>query len=77
MPRRPQGVVETPYCGGVFGQKTATAALKTLARCSGLASVFALHLRLLPRKTASQTQAQHPLERVMHFALPRAGPKTV
>ncbi|PAX20723.1 hypothetical protein CLI93_03185 [Vandammella animalimorsus] len=44
-----------------FRSKLHSCCVENACKVSNLARVFALHLRLLPRKTASQTQSQQPL----------------
>ena len=55
------GVAEIQHCGGVFGKKTASAALKILARCSTLLRFLPCIYRFLPQKSASQAKSPHPL----------------
>ncbi|RRD43089.1 hypothetical protein EII18_03975 [Comamonadaceae bacterium OH3737_COT-264] len=53
-----------------FRSKLRICCVENACKVSNLARISALHLRLLPRKTASQTKSQQPLERVMHFPPP-------
>ena len=55
------GVAEIQHCGGVFGKKTASAALKMLARCSTLLRFLPCIYHFLPQKSASQAKSPHPL----------------
>ncbi len=55
------GVAEIQHCGGVFGKKTASAALKMLARCSTLLRFLPCIYRFLPQKSASQAKSPQPL----------------
>ena len=55
------GVAEMQHCGGVFGKKTASAALKMLARCSTLLRFLPCIYHFLPQKSASQAKSPHPL----------------
>ena len=55
------GVAEIQHCGGVFGKKTASAALKMLARCSTLLSFLPCIYHFLPQKSASQAKSPQPL----------------
>ncbi|WP_143326429.1 hypothetical protein [Vandammella animalimorsus] len=57
----------------VFRSKVQGHIVGNACKAFNLASVFALHLRLLPRKTASQTQSQQPLARLVPQ---RTGPLT-
>ena len=50
------GVAEIQHCGGVFGKKTASAALKMLARCSTLLRFLPCIYHFLPQKSASQAK---------------------
>jgi len=54
-------VAEIQHCGGVFGKKTASAALKMLARCSTLLRFLPCIYRFLPQKSASQAKSPQPL----------------
>ena len=56
------GVAEIQHCGGVFGKKTASAALKMLARCSTLLRFLPCIYHFLPQKSASQAKSPQPLE---------------
>ncbi len=55
------GVAEIQHCGGVFGKKTASAALKMLARCSTLLRFLPCIYHFLPQKSASQAKSPQPL----------------
>ena len=55
------GVAEIQHCGGVFGKKTASAALKILARCSTLLRFLPCIYHFLPQKSASQAKSPQPL----------------
>ena len=55
------GVAEMQHCGGVFGKKTASAALKMLARCSTLLRFLPCIYHFLPQKSASQAKSPQPL----------------
>ena len=55
------GVAEIQHCGGVFGKKTASAALKMLARCSTLLRFLPCIHHVLPQKSASQAKSPQPL----------------
>ena len=55
------GVAEIQHCGGVFGKKTASAALRMLARCSTLLRFLPCIYRFLPQKSASQAKSPQPL----------------
>ena len=55
------GVSEIQHCGGVFGKKTASAALKMLARCSTLLRFLPCIYHFLPQKSASQAKSPQPL----------------
>ena len=55
------GVAEIQHCGGVLGKKTASAALKMLARCSTLLRFLPCIYRFLPQKSASQAKSPQPL----------------
>ena len=55
------GVAEIQHCGGVFGKKTASAALKMLARCSTLMRFLPCIYHFLPQKSASQAKSPQPL----------------
>ncbi|RMX15261.1 hypothetical protein EBQ34_07500 [Vandammella animalimorsus] len=50
----------------VFSVNTRNCRVENACKVSNLARVFALHLRLLPRKAASQTQSQPPLALARH-----------
>ena len=50
------GVAEIQHCGGVFGKKTASAALKMLSRCSTLLRFLPCIYHFLPQKSASQAK---------------------
>ena len=51
------GVAEMQHCGGVLGKKTASAALKMLARCSTLLRFLPCIYHFLPQKSASQAKS--------------------
>ena len=55
------GVAEIQHCGGVFGKKTASAALKMLARCSTLLRFLPCIYHFLSQKSASQAKSPQPL----------------
>ena len=55
------GVAEIQHCGGVFWKKTASAALKMLARCSTLLRFLPCIYHFLPQKSASQAKSPQPL----------------
>ena len=55
------GGAEIQHCGGVFGKKTASAALKMLARCSTLLRFLPCIYHFLPQKSASQAKSPQPL----------------
>ncbi|MBF1285755.1 MAG: dual specificity protein phosphatase family protein [Neisseria sp.] len=55
------GVAEIQHCGGVLGKKTASAALRMLARCSTLLRFLPCIYRFLPQKSASQAKSPQPL----------------
>ena len=55
------GVAEIQHCGGVFGKKTASAALKMLERCSTLLRFLPCIYHFLPQKSASQAKSPQPL----------------
>ncbi|OFS99558.1 protein phosphatase [Neisseria sp. HMSC31F04] len=55
------GVAKIQHCGGVFGKKTASAALKMLARCSTLLRFLPCIYHFLPQKSASQAKSPQPL----------------
>ena len=55
------GVAEIQHCGGVFGKKTASAALRMLARCSTLLRFLPCIYHFLPQKSASQAKSPQPL----------------
>ncbi|EEG22770.1 MULTISPECIES: phosphatase PAP2/dual specificity phosphatase family protein [Eikenella] len=55
------GVAEIQHCGGVFGKKTASAALKMLSRCSTLLRFLPCIYHFLPQKSASQAKSPQPL----------------
>ena len=55
------GVAEIQHCGGVLGKKTASAALKMLARCSTLLRFLPCIYHFLPQKSASQAKSPQPL----------------
>ncbi|RMX06300.1 hypothetical protein EBQ34_15040 [Vandammella animalimorsus] len=48
-----------------FRSKGHSYSVENACKVSKLAHVFTLHLRLLPRKTASQTQLQQPIARLV------------
>ena len=54
-------VTEIQHCGGVFGKKTASAALKMLARCSTLLRFLPCIYHFLPQKSASQAKSPQPM----------------
>ena len=62
------GVAEIQHCGGVFGKKTASAALKMLSRCSTLLRFLPCIYHFLPQKSASQ--AKFPQSLVISDGLP-------
>lgn len=55
------GVAEIQHRGGVFGKKTASAALKMLPRCSTLLRFLPCIYHFLPQKSASQAKSPQPL----------------